>query len=204
MLPKNWCIILTLIQMVMGNNKYKKGLQILSVVLCLVLLLGGGLYLGAKEIFPLRYETEISTWSETYAIDPYLIMGIIRAESSFQADAVSAADAMGLMQLTEETATQVAQWLEVDGFQSEQLFDPDCNIRFGTRYVQWLMEQFDGDLKNTLAAYNAGIGTVKKWLTDSRYSHDGVTLHTIPYRETANFVNRVTTYQELYRILYPA
>lgn len=204
MLRKSWCIILTLIRMVMGNNKCKKGLQVLSVVLCVALLLGGAIYFGAKTIFPLHYEAEIQTWSEEFGVDSYLIMGIIRAESSFQAGAVSSANAMGLMQLTEETATQIAQWLEVEDFKTEQLFESDCNIRFGTRYVQWLLEQFDGNLKNTLAAYNAGIGTVKGWLADSRYCEDGVTLHTIPFRETADFVKRVTTYKEAYRILYPA
>lgn len=190
----------------MGNNKKQKAkkFKVLSVVLCFALLLCGSVYFGGKAMFPLLYEEEITTWSGEYDIDPYLIMGIIRAESSYETDAVSSANAMGLMQLTEETAVQIAQWLEVEAFQKEDLFDANCNIRFGTRYVQWLLEQFDGDLKNTLAAYNAGIGTVKQWLADSRYSQDGVTLHTIPYEETDDFVKRVTLYRRAYGILYPA
>ena len=183
----------------MGNNKKR----IFAVLLCLCIVVCG-LYFGSKAIFPLRYEEAIKTCSTAYEVDPYLVMGIIRAESSFQADAVSSANAMGLMQLTEETAAQVAGWLDIADFEKEQLFDADCNIRFGTRYVQWLLEQFDGDLKNTLAAYNAGIGTVKNWLADADCSSDGITLHTIPYQETADFVTRVTTYQQIYQLLYPS
>lgn len=186
----------------MKNNK--KSLTILSVILCVTLLLVGLLYVCSKAVFPLAYEAEIKTWSQEYEVDPYLIMGIIRAESSFQPDAVSSANAMGLMQLTEETATQIAEWLDIPDFEKEQLFDANCNIRFGTRYVQWLLEQFDGDLKNTLAAYNAGIGTVKNWLANKDFSTDGTTLHAIPYKETADFVTRVTTYQKIYQMLYPS
>ena len=60
------------------------------------------------------------------------------------------------------------------------------------------------DNKNTLAAYNAGIGTVKNWLANEDFSTDGKTLHTIPYKETADFVTRVTTYQQIYQLLYPS
>lgn len=183
----------------MGNNKK----SIFAVLLCLCIVVCG-LYFGSKAIFPLQYEEEIRNWSTAYEVDPYLVMGIIRAESSFQADAVSSANAMGLMQLTGETAAQIADWLEITDFKQEQLFDANCNIRFGTRYVQWLLEQFDGDLKNTLAAYNAGIGTVKNWLANEDFSTDGTTLHTIPYKETADFVTRVTTYQQIYQLLYPS
>lgn len=187
-----------------NNQKSSKlnSLKILALVVALMVAIAGVLYFGAREIFPLQYRETIETWAGEYGVDPYLIMGIIRAESSFRADAVSHADAMGLMQITEETGKQIAQWLEIEDFQTEQLFDSACNIRFGTYYVSWLMEQFGGNLKNVLAAYNAGIGTVQDWLADSRYSADGETLQTIPFQETSDFVTRVTTYQTVYRILY--
>lgn len=189
----------------MESSKKKgkqKSLKVLALALALIVAIAGALYFGGKMIFPLEYRETIENCAEEYGVDPYLIMGIIRAESSFQADAVSHADAMGLMQITEETGKQIAQWLEIEAFQTEQLFDADCNIRFGTYYVSWLMEQFDGNQKNVLAAYNAGIGTVQGWLADGQYSSDGETLQTIPFRETADFVTRVTTYQGVYRVLY--
>lgn len=185
-----------------SQRKKAKGPKALAVCLGLLAACLAGLYFGAKAVFPLQYETEIRAWSADYEVDPYLVMGIIRAESSFRTDAVSSAEAMGLMQITETTGKQVASWLELEDFRAEQLFDGACNIRLGTRYVQWLAEQFDGDVKNVLAAYNAGIGTVKGWLADSRYSSDGIHLETIPFRETADFVTRVMTYQSIYRILY--
>lgn len=193
-----------LIQRVMAisKNGKQKGLKILAIVLALIIAIAGVLYFGGKAVFPLQYREAIDKWATAYGVDPYLIMGIIRAESSFQPDAVSSADAMGLMQITEETGAQIAQWLEVEDFQTAQLFEADCNIRFGTYYVSWLMEQFDGNLKNALAAYNAGIGTVQGWLADSRYSTDGVALQNIPFQETADFVKRVTTYEAVYRALY--
>lgn len=196
-------MILTQRAMAISKQKSKKmGWKILAIILVVTVMIAGVAYWGGKQIFPLKHEEEIITWSAEYDVDPYLIMGIIRAESSFQADAVSHADAMGLMQITAETGRQIAQWLQVEDFQTEQLFDAACNIRFGTYYVSWLMEQFDGNLKNVLAAYNAGIGTVQGWLADSRYSADGKTLQDIPFQETSDFVTRVTTYQSLYRILY--
>lgn len=102
-----------------------------------------------------------------------LIKCIIKAESDFRPDAVSSAGAMGLMQLMPATA---------DMFDVTEPFDPEQNVRAGVRYFKSLLGQLNNDIPLALAAYNAGIGTVRR------------SNNTIPrIRETMNYVNRVMT-----------
>ena len=105
-----------------------------------------------------------------YNVDKSLIAGIVRAESAFQPDAVSAAGAQGLMQLMPGTARE----LGVD-----DPFDIQQNIDGGVRYFRQMMDRFDGDVKLALAAYNAGPGTVRRY--------DGIP----PYAETRHYVAKV-------------
>ncbi len=108
--------------------------------------------------------------AEKYRLRPELIRGVIRAESNFQADAVSPAGAQGLMQLMPETAGELGV---IDPFDVRQ------NIDGGARYLRQMLDRFGGDLKLALAAYNAGPGTVEKY--------DGK----VPYPETQAYVKRV-------------
>ena len=108
-------------------------------------------------------------------VDPRLVRSLIKVESNFNAQAVSPKGAMGLMQLMPGTA----RTLNVSN-----PFDPEQNVDAGVRHLRHLLDDFNGDVKLSLAAYNAGAGAV----TRSR----GVP----PYAETRNYVKRITT---LYR-----
>ena len=103
-------------------------------------------------------------------VSPALVLAIISVESSGQKDAVSSAGAQGLMQLMPATAER---------FGVEDSMSPSQNIRGGVRYLDWLMEEFDGDPIVVLAGYNAGEGSVKKY--------DGVP----PFAETRDYVPKV-------------
>jgi hypothetical protein len=113
-----------------------------------------------------------------YQIDPALVKAIIMAESGFNSRAISKNGAIGLMQLMPETA----QELNV-----EDIFNPEQNIDGGVRYFKQLVNQFSGDLKLALAAYNAGSKTVRQF--------KGIP----PFKETQDYIEKVFKYYQFYK-----
>ena len=134
-------------------------------------------------------------------LDPVLILSVIMAESSFRPNAESHAGAQGLMQLMPPTAEWVATLMGKTDFAPEDVWQPEVNIAMGSFYLNWLVNYYNGYIDTALAAYNAGLGNVNRWLADPAFSADGVTLHTIPFPETHNYVNRVHLNMRIYRIL---
>lgn len=160
-----------------------------------------------KSTYTLEYYDTVIAACEQYDVSPSLVYAVIRTESKFDPNAVSSADARGLMQLT----AVALEWIrlrsdEFDDVTLDQLFDPATNIRCGVYFISLLQEQFS-DEQTVVAAYNAGLGKVRDWLGDSTYSDDGKTLHTIPYAETRSYVKRVASskaiYQEYYQLDHP-
>ncbi len=177
---------------------------VIGVLAGLYALLVSGYHQYRLKVYPLQYEEIVQKYSAQYGVTPSLIYGVIHTESHFQPDAKSHAGAFGLMQLTPETF----RWAQMrDGVKEpkgeEALFDPETNIKYGVFTLRLLHEMFL-DTTTALAAYNAGQGNVKNWLSDSRYSADGVHLLKIPFSETETYVKRVkkaqTIYQELYQL----
>jgi len=119
-------------------------------------------------------ERSIQKAAARYSLSPDLIRGVIRAESNFQAGAVSSAGAQGLMQLMPETAGDLGV---------TKPFDIQQNIDGGSRYLRQMLDRFGGNLKLALAAYNAGPGAVEKY--EGRVP---------PYAETQEYVKRVLRY----------
>jgi soluble lytic murein transglycosylase-like protein len=111
-------------------------------------------------------------------VDPLLIYSIMHRESSFRRMAVSPKGARGLMQLMPGTAAR---------FGVANIFDPRQNIEGGTRYVRFLLDTFDGDVRLALAGYNAGEGAVVKY--------GGVP----PYSETREYVRRISERYDMIR-----
>ena len=111
-----------------------------------------------------------------YGVDPYLVKAVIKAESNFDPKAVSPKNAQGLMQITPPTA---------EDFEVGDSFDPGSNIDGGVRILKSLIDEFEGDTKLALAAYNAGKYTVVKY--GNRIP---------PYPETQQYVIRVLDYYE--------
>lgn len=180
--------------------KFKKLIRLPAVVLIILLALNMcGIIL--RGFFPALYLDEIKKYSVEYSVDPYLVMAVIKAESNYKEEAVSNKDACGLMQLTPSTAKWLAEKIKISDFKDENIYEPEMNIRLGSYYLSYLYDMY-ADIKCTLAAYNAGNGTVDSWLADMRYSSDGKTLEKIPYRETEQYVNKVNSYTKIYRILY--
>lgn len=151
--------------------------------------------------YPIKYEYFVEKYSEEYNLDKYLVYAVIRTESRFDKYAVSSADAKGLMQLTDETASHCAKKIKLDGYSESALFDPEINIRLGCYYLSYLKSVY----KNTdtvLAAYNGGPGNVDKWLSDPSCVDDSGKLINIPFKETRNYIVRVNEAMEMYRSIY--
>lgn len=153
----------------------------------------------ARAYYVRAYEDDIAEYSAKFQVPESLICSVIWCESSFREDAESSAGACGLMQLTRETFGEVVWRLELP--EDSDIFSPSVNIRCGTFYLHWLYTLY-GNWETALAAYNAGMGNVNRWLEDAQYSADGKTLHTIPFEETAAYVQKVIKIEGRYRSLY--
>lgn len=127
-----------------------------------------------SEGFSSEYDRDIVLISEKHRVDPYLVKAVIKAESNFNPDAVSPKNAQGIMQLIPDTAGD---------YGVEDPFDAKENMEGGVQYLRDLLEYFDGDLKLSLAAYNAGKGSVIK---------HGFTIP--PYPETTDYIAKVLEY----------
>lgn len=177
-------------------------LLIAGLIALLVFVIGGGYHAYVKSTYKLQYYDEVSAACEDFGVDEALAYAIIRTESKFNPEAHSSADARGLMQITQITL----EWIqfrsdEFDHLTIDDMYTPAHNIRCGVYVLSLLKEQFS-DEDTVIAAYNAGIGIVGEWLEDPAYSHDGVTLHTIPYDETAAYVERVRSSKAIYKEYY--
>jgi soluble lytic murein transglycosylase len=112
---------------------------------------------------------------------------VIYTESKFDADARSASGAIGLMQLLPETARGIAIRTGGGAFTTDDLYDPEINVRYGSWYLRHLLEKYGGDLRKALAAYNGGQGNVDRG---------------IQYAETRHYVERVRELEDVYRRAY--
>ena len=122
---------------------------------------------SAREL----YEPYVQEYSNLQSLRPELVRAVIQVESGYNPRALSPKGAMGLMQLMPETA----QMLGV-----KRPYDPEQNIRGGTRYLRLLLDKYQGNEELALAAYNAGSGAVDKY--GKRVP---------PYRETRDYVRKV-------------
>lgn len=154
-----------------------------------------------KTIYPLKYREIIENCSREYNLDPYFVMAVIHTESRFDENANSHKGAMGLMQITEETAKWSIEHFKLDA-NIEDIYKPEINILIGCAYLDYLTDIFNDETETVIAAYNAGQGNVKKWLNDKRYSDDGKTLTEIPFGETKHYVIKVMKRYEIYKNLY--
>ena len=177
-----------------------------AIAIIVVLALSLGLRYAWKHYqraaFPLGYQEYVFRYSARNGLHPALVFAVIRCESSFDPLAVSEAYARGLMQITEDTF-EWARWRMGDDENRsfDEMFIPEVNIRYGTFILRLHFDHFGG-VRETLAAYHAGRGSVQGWLADDRFSHDGVTLYTTPFRRTNAYIYNVLAAKNTYLALY--
>ncbi len=155
-----------------------------------------------KEIVaPLLYSELIHKYSNNKKIDPYLIMALIKQESSFNVSAVSPSKAYGLMQLLLKTANLMAKKYNRKVYRAN-LFSPEINIKFGVEYLKELIDKYNGNIYYALAAYNAGDHRVDNWLSKIGNVTDEAFIEMIPFTETRNYVKLVIRNYYYYKFYY--
>lgn len=137
-------------------------------------------------------------------VDPALVLGVIRQESSFDSEETSPAGARGLMQLMPATAAEMAKKLDLRLAPASLTTDPQTNITLGAAYLAGLLARYQGSVPLAVAAYNAGPGRVTSWLAGQDTPRPGSPdmidwIEEIPFSETRNYVQRVIENQEIYR-----
>jgi len=153
-----------------------------------------------KALFPLPYEASLRREAAKNDFDPMFAAGLIRQESTFQADAVSHANAIGLMQVLPKTGKLLARQLKVR-YTKNKLFEPDFNIELGMVYISNLVRQ-TGALEYAAAAYNAGEDRIAAWKGERNYEEIPELVESIPFTETREYVQVVLRNTELYRMIY--
>ena len=157
---------------------------------------------AVREIrLPLRHEDVIRQQSREKNVDAALIAAVIDQESKFR-DQTSHAGARGLMQITPDTARFIAKRTGGSRFEIRDLANPDINIRYGSWYLGWLLEHYEGRTPLALAAYNGGIGNVDEWVAKAGGPDEFDHVSDIPFPETRHYVTEVLERREDYRREY--
>jgi len=187
----------------------KKRYYLLLLLVLLAILYLDRTWLG-RLMYPMKYQEYIIEHSESYKVDPYLVAAIIRTESNFRPNKESAKGAIGLMQLMPPTASWIAEQEGDDDSTLRRLNEPEINIRYGVWYIQSLERQLvpqgasvEDKIALIAAAYNAGPGSVERWLQEGTWDGRYANLQQIPFGETRHYVNRIYYYYQKYEQAYP-
>jgi soluble lytic murein transglycosylase len=166
-----------------------------------------------KIAFPKEYSKYVDRYSIAHKLEANLVLGLIRQESSFRREAKSRAGAMGLMQLMSPTAKEVALRFQKTPLSiPEDLSKPELNIKLGTAYLSQLLRAYEGHLPMALAAYNVGIGNLRKWMkprehfTQQKQNHSSnymteIWIDELPWSETSHYVKAILRNLIIYRML---
>jgi soluble lytic murein transglycosylase len=155
-----------------------------------------------EALFPKAYWSDLKRSSAANGLDPYLVASLIRQESEFNPNAVSRANAVGLMQLLPKTGKLVAKEVKLRRYSSSQLYTPAVNLQLGTRYFRGMVDKFGGSFEYALAAYNAGSDRVEEWLGQGKYRDPQEFVESIPFTETREYVQAILRNASVYKQLY--
>jgi soluble lytic murein transglycosylase len=155
-----------------------------------------------EALFPKPYWTDLKRSASANGLDPYLVASLIRQESEFNPNAVSRANAVGLMQLLPKTGKAVAKEVKLKRYNATELYTPAVNLQLGTRYFRGMVDRFGGSFEYALAAYNAGSDRVQEWLGQGKYRDPQEFVESIPFTETREYVQAIMRNAGVYRQLY--
>ena len=180
------------------------GLVVAAVVVgavCAAVVSGLGPDAVREFTLPLRHDDIIRQQAADKKLDPSLIAAVIYEESRFR-DQTSHAGARGLMQITPQTADAIAQHSGGTRFEQSDLGDPQINISYGSYYLRLLLDHYGGNETLAIAAYNAGMGNVDRWVAEAGGPDAFTSAEHIPFPETRAYVENVMDTRRAYRRNY--
>ncbi|HWG09073.1 MAG TPA: lytic transglycosylase domain-containing protein [Solirubrobacteraceae bacterium] len=178
------------------------GLLALVLVTLLAVLIASEVNHAVSRLgLPLTNAEVIRKQAAEKRLDPALIAAVIYAESKFSPRR-SSAGAEGLMQILPETAYFIAHLSGGSRFTASDLATPSINVAYGSYYLRYLLDHYDGNEMLAVAAYNAGLANVDRWVARARAQGGQLTVATIPFPETRAYVERVLGAQQDYRSKY--
>lgn len=182
---------------VFNLRKYYKTLKIFLLIILFLLSMAFVLFF-IPIIKSLEYNNLIEKYAKQYNLEKSLVFAIIKAESNFDPNAVSVKGATGLMQLMEPTANWAAEKLKIKNFKYSDVLMPEVNINLGCWYISYLLNYYNQNHKLALAAYNAGLGNVNKWIKTQNYSSNNKALTNIPFKETKLYIIKINFFKIIY------
>ena len=174
---------------------------LLVAAFCGVLVSGLGEEAVREITLPLQHDDIIRQQAADKDLDAALIAAIIYEESRFR-DQTSQAGARGLMQITPETAAGIAKHSGGVRFEQSDLSDPQINISYGAYYLRRLLDHYGGNETLAIAAYNAGLGNVDRWVADAGGPDNFDHAEDIHFPETRAYVENVIERRGEYRDTY--
>ncbi len=188
--------ILALIEMLQGMGEYRQSSRAARELLAA----------GVSDIrawygaYPAAFPREVLAASAVEGVEPALVWAVMRQESAFFPDAISVANAQGLMQVIPSTWNWIAELMREA---PREPFDPEANIAYGTHYLAWLTRYFSGDLELVIASYNGGQGYIRRLFeADHVRQVKDEFYREIDRSETREYLQRVGENLAVYRALY--
>jgi soluble lytic murein transglycosylase len=154
-----------------------------------------------RMAFPNAFRELVERSANRSKVDPNLLHAVVREESRFRPEVKSGAGAMGLVQLLPSTAALVARKAGIENFTEESLLQPHQNLILGSLYLRSLTQLFKGNLVRVVASYNAGPGSVLKWMELNPGLAADDFVEEIPFKETREYVKRVLGSYAAYSLL---
>jgi soluble lytic murein transglycosylase len=181
--------------------------SLLTLVVIAAALLGGAVVVSSlhsaedNNTLPLQDTSIIREQAAAKGLDPALIAAVIYAESKFE-PRPSVAGAQGLMQILPATAYYLAKLSGGHNFTAGDLATPRINVAYGSYYLRYLLNHYDGNEMLAVAAYNGGLANVDRWKAKAEGEGGHLTVAEIPFPETREYVQRVLGAQREYRATY--
>jgi soluble lytic murein transglycosylase len=175
---------------------------IAAVVVCMGLVVSELQQAARNLALPLSDASIIREQASEKRLDPALIAAVIYAETKFD-PRPSPAGAQGLMQILPATAYYLAHLSGGSRFTASDLATPSVNVAYGSYYLRYLLDHYDGNEMLAVAAYNAGLTNVDEWVAHARAAGTRLSDEAIPFPETREYVRDVLSAQRDYRATYP-
>ena len=156
-----------------------------------------------RLLYPLYYTNLLQKHTTKYEIDPLFVAAMIREESRYNADIVSYAGAIGLMQIMPANGPEFASRLKIPRFNTKMLYNPDINIQMGSWYMKSLMDQFDNNHALVAGAYNGGPGRMRRWIAAKKIPDLDEFIEDIGIDQTRRHIKKVIDSYNIYQELYP-